>query len=235
MTHPTISARSSSRSSSNDVAQRLERALDACEPHRRIVHKDERIYRDGDAFRAVYFVNSGFVKSVLVSEDGREAVTNLHLRGDLFGLDSIGSPRHGSEAVALDTGEVWEVPFERLMQEARHDSDLLRILYGAMSRELRDDRAWMLNASHQGAEQRLAGFLLELSDRYARSGYSARRLDLKLSRAEVGSHLGLTIETVSRCLSRMASEGLIAVCKRQIDILDYAGLREVACPGVTLQ
>lgn len=213
----------------------LEQLLRRCEPVRRIVHKDDHIYRSGDRFEAVYFINSGFVKTEILAEDGREVLTGVHLRGDLIGLEGLAGGVHACDAVALDVGEVWEVRFDRLFSLAGDCSDVHRALYDAMSAELRRDRTRMLNLSSLAAEQRVAWFLVELSQRLEQRGYSGVRLDLRMTRSEIGSYLGLKLETVSRCLTRLADSGMIKVSMKSVDILDPRQLRTYALRSAPVQ
>lgn len=193
---------------------------------KRRVEKGATLFRAGAAFEALYAVKSGSFKSVGVSRSGEEKVTGLHLPGEVLGLDAINSRTHGFDAIALEDSEVCIVPFAKLTQMALRLPDLqaqlLRILSGDISR----DQGLMLLLGGMDAEQRLAAFLLSLSRRYQRLGYATTRFSLRMTREEIGSYLGLTLETVSRLFSRLQKDGLITAHQKEIELVDMEGLRE---------
>jgi CRP/FNR family transcriptional regulator len=194
---------------------------------KRRVPRGGALYHGGDAFESLYAVRSGAFKSVGVSRLGDEKITGFHLPGELLGLEAISSGRHGYSAVALEDSEVCAIPFAQLERLALTtpalQHQLLRVLSGDISR----DHGLMLLLGSMTAEQRLAAFLLSLSRRHQRLGYSPNRFVLRMTREEVGNYLGLTLETVSRLLSRFQREGLIAVRQREVEIRDSAKLREM--------
>lgn len=193
---------------------------------KRRIPKGGVLYRSGDAFESLFAVRSGAFKSVGISHAGDEKVTGLHLPGELMGLDAISTRKHGYDAVALEDSEVCTIPYVRLTQLALRmphlQHQLLRILSGDIAR----DQGLMLLLGGMDAEQRIAAFLLSLSQRYQKLGYAASRFDLRMTREEVGSYLGLTLETVSRMFSRLQREGLLSANKRDIELKDAARLRE---------
>lgn len=197
---------------------------------RRRVKAGDHIFRAGARFHDLYMVHSGFVKTSYLSEDGREQVMGFHMRGDLIGLEAISNGTHGCDAVALDVGEVWEIPYEALLRASLTVPELQMELHRAMSYEIRRDREWMLTLGSLSAEERVAVFLLSLSERFAARGYSKNQISLRMTRAEIGSFLGLKLETVSRIFSRFADQGLIDVCMKDIDIKDFGGLRALIAP-----
>lgn len=194
---------------------------------RRRVARGAALYHGGDAFDSLYAVHSGAFKSVGVSRQGEEKITGFHLPGELLGLEAISSGRHDYSAVALEDGEVCVLPFAQLERMAMSipalQHRLLRVLSGDISR----DQGLMLLLGSMNAEQRLAAFLLSLSRRHQRLGFSAARFTLRMTREEIGNYLGLTLETVSRLLSRFQREGLVAVRQRDIELRDLARLREI--------
>ena len=194
---------------------------------KRRVARGAALYRNGDSFDSLYAVRSGSFKSVGISRAGQEKVTGLHLPGEMMGLDAINSRVHGYDAIALEDSEVCVVPYTRLTQLALRVPDLqaslLRILSGDISR----DQGLMLLLGGMDAEQRLAAFLISLSKRYQRLGYAATRFSLRMTREEIGSYLGLTLETVSRLFSRLHREGLLSAHQRDIELKDMAKLREL--------
>src|SRR4051812_11316418 len=194
---------------------------------KRRVARGSALYRSGDSFDSLYAVHSGSFKSVGISRVGQEKVTGLHLPGEMMGLDAINSRVHGYDAIALEDSEVCVVPYTRLTQLALRvpelQASLLRILSGDISR----DQGLMLLLGGMDAEQRIAAFLLSLSKRYQRLGYAATRFSLRMTREEIGSYLGLTVETVSRLFSRLQREGLLSAHQRDVELQDMAKLREL--------
>ena len=185
------------------------------------------LFRAGDTFHFFYVLSEGFAKSCYVTEDGHQRTTGLHLRGDILGMDAIATATHGCDAIALDACEVLTVPYDTVLLHCQRNPELAHELLRAFSTEIRSDRELMLSMSTYSAEGRVATLLLEMSCRCASRGLSATKLKLHLSRQEIGSMLGLTLETVSRAFSRLARLGLITVCLRDIVLLDCDGLLDI--------
>lgn len=190
----------------------------------------EYLFRAGGIFEFFYVLNAGFAKSSYISEDGRERITGVHLRGDILGLDAIATGTHGCDAVTLDACEVIAISYEHLLTHCQRNPALVHELHRAFSAEIRSDRDLMLSMTNASAEGRVASFLLEMSLRFASRGFSATQLQLHLTRQEIGSMLGLKLETVSRVFSRLAKMGLITVCLRDIVLLDLEGLLDISTP-----
>ncbi len=209
------------------------RELDALITQGRPVKRGDGLYRAGEPFRSLYAVRVGFFKSSVISEDGREQVTGFHMSGELMGMDAISSDVHTCDAIALEDSEVCELPFAEIESLARNVPALQHHLYKVMSREIVRDHGVMLLLGNMKAEERLAAFLLNLSQRFALRGYSATSFHLRMTREEIGSYLGLKLETVSRILSRFQDQGLIKVQNRLIEIIDYDGLKKIlsTCQG----
>jgi CRP/FNR family transcriptional regulator len=201
--------------------------LEAAVANRTRVRKGEALFHAGAPFASLFAVRFGSLKSTVTAEDGREQVAGYHMAGDIIGLDAIGSGSHGSDAVALEDSEVCIVPFQEIEALARTVPALQRNLHRLMSREIERDHGLMLLLGSMRAEERLAAFLLSLSERYHGRGYSASEFVLRMTREEIGSYLGLTLETVSRLFSRFRQEGLIDVTGRQVKLLDRDALREL--------
>ena len=193
---------------------------------RRPVKRGEHLFRVGELFDSLYAARSGFFKTKLLLEDGREQVTGFHMAGELMGMDGIGTERHTCDAVALEDSEVCVIPFERLEGLSREMEALQRHFHKVMSREIVREHGVMLLLGSMRAEERLAAFLLNLSQRLSTRGYSPSEFILRMTREEIGSYLGLKLETVSRVFSKFQEEGSIAVQQKNIRILDPKGLRE---------
>jgi len=194
---------------------------------RRKVARDASLYRAGEPFEALYAVRSGAFKTLGVSHNGDEKVTGFHLPGELLGLEAISAGRHGYQAVALEDSEVCAIPFAALEKMALSVPVLQSKLFRVLSGDITRDHGLMLLLGSMTAEQRLAAFLLSLSRRYQKLGFSANRFALRMTREEIGNYLGLTLETISRLLSRFQKENVIGVRQREIEIRDPARLREM--------
>lgn len=216
-----------SRNAPTRRADGLEMLLSAASATRRRVRRGEYLYRYGDSFHALFAIRAGSFKSVLLTEDGREQVTGFHLGGEVLGVDGIGLDVHAGDAVALEDSEVVEIPFVELDALAARDPALQRELFRMLSAEIQRERALMLLLGSMRAEERIAAFLIDLSQRMAARGFSASCFVLRMTREEIGSMLGLKLETVSRILSRFQAEGLIQVRNREIAIVTLQALRAV--------
>jgi CRP/FNR family transcriptional regulator, anaerobic regulatory protein len=194
---------------------------------KRRVTRGGALYRTGDSFDALYAVRSGAFKSVGVSRSGEEKVTGLHLPGEVMGLDAINPRQHRYDAVALEDSEVCVVPYGRLTELALRIPDLQAQLLRLLSGDISRDQGLMLLLGGMDAEQRLAAFLLSLSRRYQKLGYASSRFNLRMTREDIGSYLGLTLETVSRLFSRLQREGLLETQQREVQLTDVGRLREL--------
>ncbi|MFT5588560.1 MAG: CRP/FNR family transcriptional regulator [Bradyrhizobium sp.] len=185
----------------------------------------QRIHTIGQSFDALYIVHSGFLKTVLIDEYGNEQVLSFPMKGDLFGVDGIHTRRYASEAVALSNCDLILLPFKKLTALGRTHLEFEHAIYSVMSRELVREQAMISMLGALSAEARVARFLVSLSDRYAEMGYSSKLFNLRMTRHEIGSYLGLTLETVSRTLSAFNEIGLITVDQRSIGIKDPDALK----------
>jgi CRP/FNR family transcriptional regulator len=183
------------------------------------------LYRIGDHFKSLHAIRSGSFKTRVLQEDGREQVTGFLMAGEIIGLDAISTDLHTCEAVAMEDSEVCELPFAKLEELSREIPSLQRHLHKIMSREIVRDQGIMLLLGSMRAEERLAAFLLNLSQRNAAHGLSATQLKLRMSRLEIGSYLGLKLETVSRAFSHFQDDGLLLVKARAVELLDLPRLR----------
>jgi CRP/FNR family transcriptional regulator, anaerobic regulatory protein len=204
----------------------LER-MDTLVATRRSVARGDMLFRTGDEFQSLYAVRTGFFKTCVSSEDGRDQVTGFQMAGELLGLDGISSDRHSCDAVALEDSQVCVIPFGQLEELSREFTDLQRQFNKIMSREIVRDHGVMLLLGSMRAEERLAAFLLNLTQRLQARGFSPSALILRMTREEIGSYLGLKLETVSRTFSKFQDDGLLEVKQRQIRILNQAGLSKL--------
>jgi CRP/FNR family transcriptional regulator len=205
---------------SPDDLERLESIVDA----RRSLRRGETLFRNGDRFDAIYAVRSGFFKTCLTSPDRRDQVIGFQMAGDLLGLDGIGSGQHSCEAVALEDSNVCVIPYDALENVSRDTVALQRQLHRMLSREIVREQGVMLLLGSMRAEERVAAFVLNLWKRLELHGPSVSTLVLRMTREELGTYLGLTIETVSRCFSKLHDDSVLAVRQRNIRILDRGAL-----------
>jgi len=194
---------------------------------RRTTKKGQSIYRSGDHFEALYAVRSGFFKTNVLLEDGRDQVTGFYMGGELIGMDGIGTESHTCDAHALEDSEVCVIPFSRLEDLSREVQALQHHFHKVMSREIVRDHGVMMLLGSMRAEERLAAFLVNLSQRFTARGYSPSEFYLRMTREEIGSYLGLKLETVSRVFSRFQDDGLVSVQQKHIRIIDSPRLKQV--------
>jgi CRP/FNR family transcriptional regulator, anaerobic regulatory protein len=196
---------------SRHINEMLALLQDTLAPRRRMVHAGDRLYRAGECFGNLYILNSGSVKMVTVSPDGREQVVGLEFRGDWLGFDGIASAQYACDAIAMDTGEAWVVCYDAVLAACAAHPALLAMLHQAMSREIARDRDWLMSVCTLPADARVADFLCFWAKSLARRGLRTDQITLRLTRAEIGNCLGLTLESVSRAMCRMEREGIIAL------------------------
>ncbi|MCO7245429.1 fumarate/nitrate reduction transcriptional regulator Fnr [Halomonas sp. Mc5H-6] len=202
--------------------------FDAIIQRRAPLKKGEALFHQGDAFNSVYAVRSGSLKQITSEGGGHDQLTNFYLPSELVGLDAIDEPHYPGSVIALETTTVCEIPFDRLDRLSEKLPELRGQIYRSMSKELRNDRRMMRLLSAKTADQRLATFLVTLSDRFRRRGYSPYSFRLSMPRADIGNYLGLAVETVSRIVSRLQSQEVVAVSGREVQILDMAKLQRLA-------
>jgi len=199
--------------------------LDAVIRQSRRLKRGEYLFRSGEGFRSLYAVRTGYFKTCVSSQDGREQVTGFHMSGELMGLDGISASQHGCDAIALEDSEVCELPFNRMETLGRDIPSLQHHFFRLMSREIVRDQSVMLLLGNMKAEERLAAFLLNLSQRLSARGFAAFDFILRMSREEIGSFLGLKLETVSRTLSKFQQQGWLKVDHKHIQVLQPEELK----------
>ena len=204
----------------------LER-LDTVVAKRKVVARGQALFRTGDVFESLFAVRTGFFKTSVCAEDGRDQVTGFQMAGELIGLDGISHDHHACDAIALEDSQVCIIPFDQLEALSREFAELQHQFHKVMSREIVRDHGVMLLLGSMRAEERLAAFLLNLTQRLKARGFSASSLILRMTREEIGSYLGLKLETVSRTFSKFHDDGLLEVKQRHIRVLDDAGLRQI--------
>ena len=209
---------------SRHIADTLKLLSSQLAPQRQLVHAGEVLYQAGQRFGNLYILNSGFFKIVTLSPDGREQVVGLKFRGDWLGFDGIADGNYSCDAVAMDTGEVWVLGYEALLVACAGHRELLTTLHAAMSREIGRDRDSLMSVCTLPADARVAEFLRLWAEALAERGLRTDQIALRMSRAEIGNYLGMTLETVSRALSRLARDKVIGFASK--------GRRDVHIPSV---
>ncbi len=199
--------------------------IDTLVATRRKIKRGDSLFSNGDRFDALYAIRTGFFKTRITTEDGRDQVTGFQMAGEIIGLDGIVADRHSCDAVALEDAEVCEMPYGRIEELSREVPALQTHVHKIMSREIVREHGVMLLLGSMRAEERLAAFLLNLVQRLHARGFSRSELVLRMTREEIGSYLGLKLETVSRTFSKFAEDGLIEVKHRHVRILDLEALR----------
>lgn len=202
---------------------RLDRIVRRARP----LHRGDHLFRVGDGFRSLYVVKTGSIKTYTPSEDGGEQVLGFHLPGEIIGLDAIEGDHHRCSARVLETSAVCEIPFGNLEELSAAVPSLQRQMYRVLSREISQDTEMLTLLGKKSADERLAAFLLSLSGRFERRGFSPRDFHLSMSRHEIGNYLGLAVETVSRLFTRFQEEGLLEVERKHIQLKDLDRLRSM--------
>lgn len=206
------------------IADTLQLLQDHLPIQRRLVRAGDAVYQIGQPFGSLYVVNAGYFKMINLSGEGREQVVGLHFKGDWLGLDGIAASRYQCDAVAMDTGEVWGLHYDTLLAESARTPALLKALHEAMSRELVREHDSMSTLCTLPADARVAGFLRYWVEALSQRGLRTDQITLRMTRAEIGNYLGMTLESVSRALSRLARGNVIRFAER--------GRRDIHIPEV---
>jgi CRP/FNR family transcriptional regulator len=204
--------------------------LDKVISKRRRIKRGEALFGVGDKFTSLYAVRSGFFKTCVTTADGRDQVTGFQMTGEIIGLDGIVSDHHACNAIALEDAEVCIMPFDQVEELSREFTTLQHHVHKIMSREIVRDHGVMLLLGSMRAEERLAAFLLNLVQRLHARGFSQSEFVLRMTREEIGSFLGMKLETVSRTFSKFVDDGIIDVKQRYVHIRNTDGLRQIVNP-----
>ncbi|WP_024643790.1 helix-turn-helix domain-containing protein [Pseudomonas syringae] len=199
--------------------------LSAIIPQRLKVRKGMALYHAGDPFLSLYAVRFGFFKTTLSSQDGRDQLTGFQMSGELLGCDAISHSRHMCDAIALEDSEVCPIHFPQLERLSRELPSLQHNLNRVLSQEIVRDHEMLLLMGNLNADERMAAFLLNLSDRMAKRGYSHTAFVLRMTREDIGSYLGLRLETICRAIANLREQGIVRISGRAVEILDLVSLR----------
>jgi len=228
------------RASTRRISEAMALLQQNLAPHRHVVREGDVICQAGQPFDCLYVLNSGCAKIITLAGDGREQLVGLKFRGDWLGFDGIAGGHYTCGTVAVDTGEVWIVRYQALLAVCTVQPVLLTLLHGEMSREISRERDSLMSVCTLPADARVAEFLRSWADALNDRGLRTDQITLPLSRAEIGNYLGLTLETVSRALSKLARHNLIGFSARrrrdlQIPDIDALGAYVQRCLAPTLQ
>lgn len=204
--------------------------LDQIVATRKRVKQGEALFISGEAFHALYAIRTGFFKTCVSIEDGREQVTGFQMAGEMMGLDGIVNEKHSCNAIALEDAEVCVMPFANVESLSREFPVMQRHVHKMMSREIVRENNVMMLLGNLRAEERLAGFLLNLVQRLHARGFSQSEFTLRMTREEIGSYLGLKLETVSRTFSKFSEQGIIEVKQRYVHIVEPDALKQIFNP-----
>lgn len=205
--------------------------LDAVVRDRHSLNRGDMLYRDGEPFTALYVVRAGALKTYVQDAAGEVQILGFHLPGEIIGFDALATDFHISHAEALERSSICELPFARLQQVTRDVPALQRQLLRVISREVVSEHAHLTTMGKQQAQERLAGFLHSMADRYARLRRDGMSLTLPMSRADIANYLGLVVETVSRGFTRLEDMGVLAVNRKQVRILRPDLLANLCTPN----
>ena len=194
------------------------------------VKQGSNLFCHGDPFTSLYAIRTGFFKTCVSTEDGREQVTGFQMAGEIVGLDGIVNDQHTCNAVALEDADVCVMPFANVEDLSREFPVLQRHVHKLMSREIVRENSILMLLGNMRAEERLAAFLLNLVQRLHARGFSQSEFILRMSREEIGSYLGMKLETVSRTFSKFSEEGIIEVKQRYVHILEPDALKKICNP-----
>jgi CRP/FNR family transcriptional regulator len=196
----------------------------------RPIHKNKHIFRSDDAFEAFYAVRSGSVKVYTLNEAGEEQIIGFYFPGEILGFDAVEEHKHSCSAVALETTTVCSIPYDKINEISAQLPELQDQILRLMSREISKENKLLLSINKRSAEERIATFLVSLSSRFSKLGYSSKEFNLPMSRQDIGNYLGLTIETVSRLFTKFQKSGLVKIDKKSICLEDLPALHAI-CDG----
>lgn len=204
--------------------ERLDQIVSRNKPY----HRNDYLFREGDVFRGIYAVKTGSIKTYVSREDGSDQVLGFHLPGEIIGLDAIESGTHGCTAKILETTAVCLIPYEKLEKLSVEIPSLQHQMFRLMSREISNESNMLILLGKKNADERLATFLLSLSQRYKQRGFSSQEFNLSMSRNEIGNYLGLAVETISRLFTRFQDEGILKVERKHVELLDIEALKRIS-------
>lgn len=206
---------------STDEASELDKIIKT----KMVLHAGEVLYQEHGAFSKLYAIRSGSFKCSTTKANGSEMVKGFYFPGEILGLDAISHQKHLTQAIALETSSVCEFDFSDLLQLSQAMPSLQRQLFKYMAKDI--EKGLLLNRDGL-AENKFAQFLLMVSLRLIKRGYCGTKIELSMSRQDIGSYLSMSPETISRLLEKLQKKGIIQYCKRSISLTDLEALRALA-------
>lgn len=201
--------------------------LDTVIQHHAMLARGDHIFTTQDALKHIYAVKTGSIKTYQVTENGNEQVMGFYLPGELIGLDALHNNHHHCSAIALESTSLCALPMANLESISQLIPHLQHTLYRAMGKEIVQDQTMLLTLAKHTADERIAAFLLNISQRFHLRGFSATEFNLSMARHDIANYLGLAVETVSRTFSRFQEEKLLTVSRKYIKIHDLDKLRAI--------
>ncbi len=214
------------RGLSSENMDKLDHVIKGSRP----IQKNKHIFRGDDSFEAFYAVRSGSIKVYTLNESGEEQIVGFYFPGEILGFDAIEEHKHICSAVALETTTVCSIPYDKINEISSKIPELQDQIMRLMSREITKENKLLITINKRSAEERIATFLVSLSSRFHKLGYSAKEFNLPMSRQDIGNYLGLTIETVSRLFTKFQKSGLVKIDKKTVSIEDMQTLHAI-CDG----
>ncbi len=208
---------------SHDEIERLEDII----KQGKTISRGDHIFKEHSPFKSIFAVRSGAIKTYSVSEGGEEQVTGFYLPGEIIGLDSTNTETYSCSAKALERSSVCEIPFGQLEDLATKIPTLQHHFFQLMSKEIQDSRQLTMLLSKNSAEERIASLIISISERFKKRKLSNIQFRLPMPRNDIGSYLGLAVETVSRVFTRFQKTGLISVQGRELVIENMPALLEI--------
>ena len=196
--------------------------------HSHALRRGDFLFRNGAEFTSLYAVRSGSFKVFTYTDEGNEQILGFYFPGEIIGFDAINNNRHASSALALETSSYCAIPFARLEDLSMAIPKLQHRVMQLMSMEITHENDLMTMLCNKSAEEKVGTFLLTLSARFSQLGYSSTSFKLAMSRQDIGNFLGLSVETVSRILSRLQKDNFIAINNKSIELLDSDKLSEIS-------
>ncbi len=192
------------------------------------INKKETVFKANDEIEGIYAVKSGALKTSISNRDGQEQILEFHLPGDMLGFDAFNQGIHTCNATALEDTLLCKIPIETFDSLCEKLPGLRRELRHQVGKEIAHNQSLLLSLGQQQTDERLATFLLKMSDHYKSRGFSSNEFVIPMPRQDLSNYLGMAVETLSRIISRMTESGLIKMDRRVVSIMDLEKLQALA-------
>ncbi len=199
--------------------QKLDTLIQQCEQ----LSRNQLLCQSGKSFEFLHIIKEGALKSLTITNKGEEQIRGFYLPGELIGIEAIAQGSYPYTVVAIEKTQVCRIPYQQFLQILGLAPSLQNRLFNLISQRTCHD---LIVPRQADAGARLAVFLLNLTERYQRSGASLNSIRLPMSRQDIGNYLGLALETVSRLLSKFQQQGWLKVYGKRIEILSLSSLQQ---------